>query len=300
MSTRFFSCSQAKQIDLVDYLETLGFHHQNIRNNDYWYRSPLRAENTPSFKVNRKSNLWFDHGTGKGGDIIDFGTQYFNCSISDLLQKLSIYFSFHPPARRTTQFASQTKEHPMQIVNVSAITSPSLISYLTDRGIPAELANRYCKQVEYQLNGGNYKAIGFPNDAGGYEIRSRYFKGCTPPKGISFIENGAQEVAVVEGFFDYLSLLVLHQRQGLPLTNFLVLNSLSFFDKARSLMQKHASVHLYLDKDAMGIKCTKGAIKLNGQFVDKSELYQGSKDLNEWLVKGRQQQKKAHKIKRHL
>lgn len=104
----------------------------------------------------------------------------------------------------------------------------------------------------------------------------------------------------MEGFFDYLPLLVLHQRQGLPLTNFLILNSLSFFDKARSLMEKHTSVNLYLDKDAMGIKCTKEAVKLASRFVDKSELYQGSKDLNEWLVKGSQQQKKAHKIRRHL
>lgn len=88
MNTRLFSCSEAKKIDLVEYLEILGFRPQKIRNNDYWYHSPLREEKTPSFKVNRKLNVWYDYGLGKGGDIIEFGVLYFNCSIFEFLQKL--------------------------------------------------------------------------------------------------------------------------------------------------------------------------------------------------------------------
>lgn len=56
------NCEQAKHIDLVDYLATLGHHPEKIRNNDYWYLSPLREEKTASFKVNRKLNVWYDHG----------------------------------------------------------------------------------------------------------------------------------------------------------------------------------------------------------------------------------------------
>jgi len=73
-----FSIQQAKQIDIVEYLEKLGYRPQNIRNNDYWYLSPLRQEKEPSFKVNRKLNMWYDHGLGKGGSLIDFGILFYN------------------------------------------------------------------------------------------------------------------------------------------------------------------------------------------------------------------------------
>jgi DNA primase len=66
------SCTEARQMDIVSYLSTLGYEPAKIRNFDYWYLSPLRSEKTPSFKVNRKLNLWYDHGIGKGGNVIDF------------------------------------------------------------------------------------------------------------------------------------------------------------------------------------------------------------------------------------
>ena len=67
---------------------------------DYWYLSPLRLEKDPSFKVNRKLNVWYDHGIGKGGNLIDLGILLFNCSVSEFLEKLGSQgyqntFSFH-------------------------------------------------------------------------------------------------------------------------------------------------------------------------------------------------------------
>lgn len=54
-------------MDMIDYLKTLGFKPEKIRNNDYWYLSPLREEKTASFKVNRKLNAWYDHEVGREG-----------------------------------------------------------------------------------------------------------------------------------------------------------------------------------------------------------------------------------------
>ena len=85
---RMLLCCEANRIDLVDFLQTLGYPHQKIRGDDYWYLSPLRAEKTPSFKVARKLNLWFDHGLGKGGNLIDFVIRFYGCFVSVLLQKL--------------------------------------------------------------------------------------------------------------------------------------------------------------------------------------------------------------------
>ena len=86
--TETLSCKQANQIDLVDYLAGLGHRPNKNNGNDYWYLSPLRKEETASFKVNRKLNLWYDHGIGKGGTLVDFGAIYFNCTVKDLLLRL--------------------------------------------------------------------------------------------------------------------------------------------------------------------------------------------------------------------
>jgi len=55
-------CEQAKQIDMVDYLSSLNHHPQRVHHQDFWYLSPLREEQTASFKVNRTLNVWFDFG----------------------------------------------------------------------------------------------------------------------------------------------------------------------------------------------------------------------------------------------
>ena len=72
------NCEQANQIDLVDYLYLLGYQAQKIRSQDYWYLSPLREEKKASFKVNRKKNVWYDHGLRKGGNVVEFAAQFFH------------------------------------------------------------------------------------------------------------------------------------------------------------------------------------------------------------------------------
>lgn len=81
--------NEAKQIPIVDYLDRFGIVPVKIRGNDYWYFSPFRDERTPSFKVNAKKNLWYDHGLGEGGSIIDLGARLHQCSLSQFLEDLS-------------------------------------------------------------------------------------------------------------------------------------------------------------------------------------------------------------------
>ena len=61
--------SQAKLINLVDFLEQEGHKAVKQRGNIYWYNSPIRSESAPSFKVDSRRNEWYDYGLGKGGDI---------------------------------------------------------------------------------------------------------------------------------------------------------------------------------------------------------------------------------------
>ncbi|OQP44242.1 hypothetical protein A4H97_33355 [Niastella yeongjuensis] len=308
------SCEQAKQIDMVDYLASLNHHPQKIHNEDYWYISPLRQERTASFKINRKLSVWFDFGTGKGGDLIDFGTCYHNCSVSDLLKKLTKYkkqaLSFHPPTEfgrvmvSTPRIAGENKENSEPKIVVLAtrdLCANDLVAYLGKRQIPPEIANRYCREVDFSLYGKQYTVIGFPNKAGGYELRSEYFKGSSSPKDITLIDNKSEQIAVFEGFFSFLSFCTINKNQTAPLANNLILNSLSFLDKSRDLLEKYLRVHLLLDRDAAGINSTQRALNWNrDKYIDRSEFYGGHKDLNDWLIHDRTSLQQSQRLGRKL
>jgi hypothetical protein len=290
------SIAEAKEMDIVQYLSLLGYEPSKIRNNDYWYVSPLRQEKTPSFKVNRKLNRWYDHGLGEGGNIIDFGIQYYGCSVGEFLKKLDGGFSFHEPLKNIPKIENEP-EHPLKILKESELSSNALIRYLEQRKIPVEIATRYCREVHYELNTKNYYGIGFKNDSGGFEIRNPYFKASSSPKDITTIKNASDEVAVFEGFMDFLSFKSIRENKVNEISDFVILNSLSLFEKARPFLESHKSINLYLDNDATGKKVTMEALSHSKKYNDHSNLYPNHKDLNDWLVHTGKQQKKRLGIK---
>ena len=290
-----FNCTYAKQIDLVDYLSSLGYQPTKIRNNDHWYLSPLRDEKEPSFKVNRKMNMWYDHGLGIGGDLIDFGKLCHKCSVKELLTKLEnqsngiISFHQQPAGEKKDIHITEGK---ITVMDNREISSLLLIKYLHERNISLTIANRFCSEVDFDLYRKKHTAIGFKNNSGGYELRNGYFKGSSSPKDITLVSDPRTEgLSVFEGFFNFLSFQaqkfsdknLLHnlpEMQG----NFLVLNSLSFFERSRDLMENHSSIHLYLDRDNSGLKNTKQAIEWSKRYIDESIRYEQYKDLNEYLI----------------
>ncbi|MFC6858405.1 toprim domain-containing protein [Zunongwangia atlantica] len=285
------SIAKAKEMDMVQYLSLLGYEPSKIRNNDYWYVSPLRQEKTPSFKVNRKLNRWYDHGLGKGGNIIDFGIEHYGCSVGEFLNKLNGGFSFQKPLKNIPKIENEP-EHQLKILKDVALSSYALIRYLKQRKIPVEIAVKYCKEVHYELNAKSYYGIGFKNDSGGFEIRNPYFKASSSPKDITTVKNGSKEVAVFEGFIDFLSLRALHKNLPENSQDIVVLNSVSFFERARPFMEKHQAIRLYLDRDPTGQNLTQRALSMSTKYIDKSSLYQNHKDLNDWLMHIGKQQKK--------
>mgnify|MGYP001293057697 CR=1 FL=1 len=315
------SCELAKQIDLTNYLASLGFYPQKIRHHDYWYLSPFRLESTASFKVNRQKNLWYDFGDGKGGDIIDFATRFFNNPVSEVLVRLSSYssterFSFHPPDHYNLKLAKSSpaagekninRDDKILITDQRNIQSKKLLDYLDKRKIPLELANRFCKETDFTLYTKKYTVIGFKNNAGGYELRSPNFKGSSFPKEVKFIDNGGETVAVFEGFFSFLSFRAIKENDptldsNLPerQSNILVLNSLSLLERSRDKMEQHQVIHLYLDRDKAGLKATATALQWSGKYKDQSLRYKNFKDLNDYLTGQQLKQGISQKRGRHL
>jgi hypothetical protein len=105
---------------------------------------------------------------------------------------------------------------------------------------------------------------------------------------------------VFEGMFSFLSFQTLEQNNPIPLTNFLILNSLSFFEKSRVVMEQHQQINLYLDRDSAGLKHLQNALNWSKKYTDQSLLYQHHKDLNDYLVHQGHGQKYSQKIGRHF
>ena len=180
-------------------------------------------------------------------------------------------------------FQPKPSEPAFEGVEAVPLFRSPLTDYLAERGIPYAVASRYCCRLNYGVRGKQYFAVGFPNVAGGFEIRSRFFKGCVPPKDVSSVktENTTADVcSVFEGFMDFLSAATL----GLETGDCLVLNSVSNVEKAMKHLDAYGRINCFLDRDEAGRR-TLGILgkRYGGRVCDRSALYDGCKDLNEYL-----------------
>ncbi len=280
------SCKDLNEKDLVEWLAKLGITHVDKKKDyEYWYHSPINPpDKTPSFKIDSRTNRWYDFSKGVGGSLVDLGILLYNCSVSEFLRKFENPFVYQkhipPEAAPAGDKTSQNK-----VTDIKDLSSPALINYLASRGIPIEIAEHYCKEVHYQNDKGKFYAIGFQNQSGGYELRSKFFKGGSVPKDITHIKNGASDVTVFEGFFSFLSFVAMTPDTDHSKRNYIILNSLTQFEKARSPMEQYKGIHLCLDRDKSGLEKTAYALKLSPKYTDYSGFYEGYKDCNKCLIK---------------
>ncbi len=198
----------------------------------------------------------------------------------------------HQPLQAPAEQIRSSEECKIKIIKEAPLLSFALVRYLQKRKIPLEVAERFCRQLRYELNGKEYFGIGFKNNSGGYEIRNPYSKLSSSPKDITTFNNGAKEAAVFEGFTDFLSFMAIHENQQQNNHDFVILNSVSFFEKARPFMEEHETIKLYFDNDTTGQNYSRYALSLSNKYKDESHLYKLYKDFNEWLVNFGKAQKK--------
>lgn len=280
--------NQAKAVPLPEFLERLGFVPTQVRGNDIWYKSPFRPdERTPSFKIDRAKNIWYDHGLGAGGTVIDF-VQHLNQThdISRVLDTIAGILDRPAQTRIILPNTEVPRRDAPVIEAVGTICDPVLEKYLALRAIPLDLARLYLKEMAYQVDGQHYRALAFPNRSGGFEVRNPNFKGSIGKKDISYLAYaGNQHAAVFEGFFDFLSVLAHYKREQAN-ANVLVLNSLALMERGTQHLSESNTkkVYAYLDHDEAGRTATeKLRSSSSWDFVDASNLYLGHKDMNAML-----------------
>ena len=286
-----------KQQSIVDYLQQHGYSPQHIRGNAYWYCSPLRNEHTASFKVNTERNQWYDFATGEHGDIIDLVCLLQHCSIAEAMKHLSSASNtsaINSSTRGTPSFGGTSvpavsPAHHMELISVKPITHPKLLQYLAERGLKkSDIYEKksdvfsFLWEISYKISDKTFFALGFANDAGGWELRNPYFKGCMAPKSISTIKGkDGQRLQIFEGFMDFLSWRKLHPEIN---ADSIVLNSLALLPKVIPLIMGYTSIECFLDNDEAGRKAFDQLKRSCPHVIDGSVRYQAHKDLNEWLV----------------
>ena len=300
--------SLIKRYSIVEYLERKGIRPVRKTSTYVMYRSPLREETHPSFKVDTEKNLWIDYAEGRGGSIIDLCIRLEGCTLSEAICRLGQNALEHTAycscssKRETSISPNQRKDitasGTRRLTSISDTLPPHLQEYLKkERCIDLEKATPFLKCISYEVRERRYEAIGFANSSGGYELRDNHlFKGTIAPKDITPIfEDKAQPVCLFEGFMDFLSFLSMKEE----VTNqCLVMNSVSNVVRSIHYLNKRniTSVRAFLDNDDAGRKAVQEFVNTGFKVEDMAVYYKDFKDLNEYHVsRVREQQKKLEK-----
>ena len=301
--------SRIKRYPIVEYLERKGIKPVRRTPAYIMYRSPLRAETHPSFKVDTEKNLWIDYGEGRGGSIIDLCMRMEGCTLSEAIRRLGQNAPDNGTYNFLNDFVPNNPQPAMavngarRLIEISDTLSPHLQDYLTkERCIDLEKAMPFLKCISYEVRSRLYQAIGFANLSGGYELRDdKTFKGTIAPKDITPIfTDRAEPVCIFEGFMDFLSFLSMKEE----ITNHcLVMNSVSNVARTiRYLNDRHLThIRAFLDNDEAGRRAVQYFIKTGFHVEDMNIHYKDFKDLNDFHVsRVREQQKRKAQKQTHI
>lgn len=278
---------EIKSIPLASFLSRLGHEPAARKGTRLWYKSPLRQEHTPSFKVDTALNCWYDFGLGRGGNIIDLAAElYQSTDLRHILRCIADSYPVPSAPTVASSFAPRHSAPSMERFEVVPLEHRALVAYLQERGIPAHIAKANCKEAHYCVNNKSYFAVAFENVSRGWELRNRYFKGCRGRKDISYLpwarDGPSTECAVFEGFIDYLSALTLDIISG---ADVIILNSVVNVNKAVPFLRGYRTINCYLDNDNAGRAALTELTAIYGiTVIDRSTLYSEFNDLNEYLT----------------
>lgn len=284
---------RVSEFTVVDVLSIFGKRIDHCgRGASMMFFSPFREEDQPSMHVDLSKNVWYDHGLGVGGGVIDMVCRLNGCSKSDAWSFLASKSEGFVSVVSHEISGMSRRGMPIVIDEIkSSFDRYSLLNYAESRGICKSLLEKYCSQVSFHFGDNlvsKYYAIGFKNDDDGWVLRSNKTKRCTK-SGITTLlaESTSDKVIVFEGFFNFLSYLALYCPASVIDCNVCVLNSVPNLSSSFDFLFQHRKIGLWLDNDDTG---KKAALRVLEESVGKScEVYDFSSeyakfnDLNDRL-----------------
>jgi hypothetical protein len=283
------NCSEANNISIIGYLASQGISPTEVQNNHVWYCSPFRNEAQQSFKVNRNLNQWYDFGTGEHGKLIDLVCKIKGVTVTGAL----IHLQRPDLQPQSFSFGQHEYSEPQRITikHIQPLQNRALIQYLEARNISPALAASYLKEAYYTTTNKTgqtkqYFALAFENDIQGYELRNRYFKGCTTKAITTIPAENKKALNLFEGFIDFLSALQYYNVTR-PNCQTIVLNSLTNIKDIN--LDQYEKINLFLDNDEPGQKATAEIKAIHPRVKDYAKIiYPDHKDFNEFIKERRE------------
>lgn len=298
-----------EKISIKDYLETVyGCEFRKI-GHSWFCLSPLRAENNPSFCVNFEENLWYDFGTGEGGNIFTLVQKLENCSFTEAVERLKNFIGILPEVREKKvekilkKNSLDKSQFAKSFYNSIRKTSNEILirKYFKTFGLPfySEIG-----VAEYTSTKDNLQFIVFPcpakeeiislecraikSDNGRIDhARDEYGKKIKRTIGNKYpwILYRTQEALVTESIFDCLAGEILY---GNHIT-LIALNGVGNVKFLPEVLHKYQimTVYLALDNDDAGSIANQKAIEIIPQeievYLKKDHIKAGVKDLYQLL-----------------
>lgn len=280
------------RILISDFLSKLGHNPIKTGGKELMYHSPYRTDRTPSFSVNDKDGLWYDHGDAMGGNIIDLGILVFETPfVKDVVRRINEMYDGHDLSylvnrREKLKEEETSKRH--EIVRVKPLGgNNSIMTYLNNRRV-LDIAMRvgFIKEVYYDYinDSGDrkrYFGAGWQNDRDGWDIRSKYGKVNIEAKGINVIAGNSGKTNVFEGMINYLSAL---EDKAVSLKDTtVVLNGLGQYERGLHFLKGRLGdeINIFFDHGVGGDKYTPIYQSHFPSARDRRDLYNGFSDYNE-------------------
>lgn len=291
---------QARTVAISVILDKLNFKPTSQTHSRIRYYSPLRHEKTPSFDVHPEKNVWYDHGLGKGGDIIAFVRLYLesqgnSSSVSDALRFIKNMGGYYPRIKPVAVKDFKEEDKTLIVRECVSLENKALLQYVQSRGISQGVARTYLEEarVYNTKSKRSFAALCLRNEDKGYELRNPFFKGCVGKKAIGFIRGTNPKtdgINIFEGFMDYLSMV---EKNGKPFEDdAIILNSIACLDQATAYIRNYGykTAFTWMDNDKAG----KAATASWDEFLKTEEslchvpmngMYEPHKDVNAWHMR---------------
>lgn len=252
------------------------------------YRCPWKTDTHPSLTVSPDGKVWRDLSTGAEGGIIELVMACLNtCDFKQVCA------AFDSSSFSLSKTLDGKKEKDLEcgrfaFFSVMPLQSKGLYAYLTKRRINTSIARHFLQEAHYSFqertDGSYLYALAYPNEKGGCELRSEFYKGGTSPKGITtHLGQENAPTVVFEGFMDMLSWVTM---TGKVKHNLVVMNSVVNKEETVDMLRSiSGTIYLCLDNDKAGEEATAFIKNALPSAIDYRSHYADHKDVNEFLVK---------------
>ena len=272
---------------LPELLEALGHRPEKQRGQELIYHL---SGPKPCFAVNQQHNIWYDHATGKGGNIIDFAMTYWKVTFREAIKKLNEHFSLNqlPEYGRLQcrrRHAQKLPHYRLQHTRPLG-DNPNITAFLWEKGI-WEASQGILTEVYYYVQDerGQIKpffAAGIQNELGHWQVSSPCFNGSLGHTAISFIDRSQSCVCLFQNTIDYLSWQCDNEQST---NSSLILHSDDLLLAAIRKIKDFAEISVLFGRDDTGRQKCAELIQALPQATDRSAIYEGHRYYNEWLVK---------------